>query len=264
MTFAYNLGHGDTKNIVLFPADPRECFEFGNTSLDLAEQLQTLVLVLSDLDLGMNNWMSDSFDYPEEPLQRGKVLTAEEVEEKGFSRYKDIDGDGVTYRTLPGNEHPMSAYFTRGTGHNEHAVYSERADDWEQNMERLLRKFETGRGMVPGPVTDEVEDAEIGIIAYGTTRAAIEEARDRLAAQGVKTSFMRLRALPIVDEVHEFVDRHERIYVVELNRDGQMHEILRLEMPEKALKLISLAHLDGMPLTAAWVVENLLEKEQSA
>jgi len=263
VTFAYNLGHGDTKNVVLFPADPKECFEFGTTSLDLAEQLQTLVLVLSDLDLGMNNWMTNSFDYPEEPLQRGKVLSAEDVEEKGFSRYKDIDGDGVTYRTLPGNEHPMAAYFTRGTGHNEHAVYSERADDWTQNMERLMRKFETARTLVPRPVTDEVEGAEIGIIAYGTTRAAIEEARDRLAAQGIKTSFMRLRALPIVDEVQEFVERHERVYVVELNRDGQMYDILRLEMPEMALKMTSLAHLDGMPLTAAWVVENLLEKEQS-
>jgi 2-oxoglutarate ferredoxin oxidoreductase subunit alpha len=264
LTFAYNLGHGDTNNVVLLPADPMECFEFGTTSLDLAEELQTLVLVLSDLDLGMNNWMSEPFDYPDEPLKRGKLLTAEEVEERGFSRYKDIDGDGITYRTLPGNEHPMAAYFTRGTGHNEHAVYSERADDWEQNMARLQRKFETARTMVPKPVTDEVEEAEIGIIAYGTTQAAIEEARDRMAAQGIETSFMRLRALPIVDEVQAFVERHERVYVVELNRDGQMHQILRLEMPEMALKLISLAHLDGMPLTAAWVVENLLEKEQSA
>jgi 2-oxoglutarate/2-oxoacid ferredoxin oxidoreductase subunit alpha len=154
ITFAYNLGHGDTRNVILLPANPVECFEFGNTSFDLAEQLQTLVLVLSDLDLGMNNWMSEIFTYPEQPLQRGKVLTAEEIEEKGFARYKDIDSDGIGYRTLPGNPHPLAAYFARGTGHNERAVYSERAEDWVANMERINRKFETARRLVPQPVVD--------------------------------------------------------------------------------------------------------------
>jgi 2-oxoglutarate/2-oxoacid ferredoxin oxidoreductase subunit alpha len=262
VTFAYNLGHGDTRNVVLLPADPEECFEFGNTAFDLAEQLQTLVLVLSDLDLGMNNWMSEPFTYPSQPLQRGKVLTAEEIEENGFARYKDIDGDGVAYRTLPGNKHPLSAYFARGTGHNERAVYSERADDWVANMERIKRKFETARTLVPQPVVDEGAGARIGIIAYGTTEPAIEEARDRLAAEGIETSFLRLRALPVSASIREFVEAHDRVYVVELNRDGQMHEILRLEMPDLATKLISLAFLDGMPLTARWVVDHLLEKEK--
>jgi 2-oxoglutarate/2-oxoacid ferredoxin oxidoreductase subunit alpha len=262
VTFAYNLGHGDTRNVVLLPADPEECFEFGNTAFDLAEQLQTLVLVLSDLDLGMNNWMSDSFNYPAQPLQRGKVLTVEEIEENGFARYKDIDGDGIGYRTLPGNKHPLSAYFARGTGHNERAVYSERPDDWVVNMERLKRKFETARGLVPQPVVDEGAGARIGVIAYGTTEPAIEEARDRLAAEGIETSFLRLRALPVSASVRDFVKAHDRVYVVELNRDGQMHEILRLEMPDMATKLISLAFLDGMPLTARWVVDHLLEKEK--
>jgi 2-oxoglutarate ferredoxin oxidoreductase subunit alpha len=262
VTFAYNLGHGDTKNVLLFPADPKECFEFGNKAFDLAEQLQTLVLVLSDLDLGMNNWMSETFDYPEQPLQRGKVLTAEEVKEKGFARYKDVDGDGVGYRTLPGNENPLSAYFARGTGHDEHAIYSERPEDWLKNMERLGRKFETARTLVPEPVTDMDKDAEFGIIAFGSTRPAIEEARDRLHEAGVNTSFMRLRALPITKEVRQFVEDHERTYVVEMNRDGQMHRVLQLEMPEMATKLVSLAHLDGLPLTARWIVESIQDREK--
>lgn len=262
VTFAYNLGHGDTKNVLLFPADPHECFEFGNTAFDLAEQLQTPVLVLSDLDLGMNNWMTEPFDYPEEPLKRGKVLSAEEVKEKGFARYKDVDGDGIAYRTLPGNKNPLSAYFARGTGHDEHAIYSERPDDWLKNMERLSRKFETARQLGPQPVVDEVEDANFGIIAFGSTRPAIEEARDRLVEAGIKTSFLRLRALPINDKVRHFVENHERVYVVELNRDGQMHRILQLEMPDIATKLVSLAHLDGLPLTARWIVDSIQDREK--
>lgn len=261
VTFAYYLGHGDTKNVLLFPSSVKECFEFGTTAFNLADELQTLVLVLSDLDLGMNNWMTEPFAYPTEPIKRGKVLTAEEVEQKGFARYKDLDGSGVGYRTLPGTEHPRAAYFTRGTGHNEFAVYSERPDDWEKNMARLQRKFETARSLVPGPVIDEVEGADVGIIAFGTTKYAIDEARDRLAADGVKTSFMRLRALPINDEVKDFIARHQRLYVIELNRDGQMHAILQTEVPAMATKLVSLAHLDGMPLTARWVVESIHEQE---
>ncbi len=156
----------------------------------------------------------------------------------------------------------MSAYFARGTGHNEHAVYSERPDDWLINMARLSRKFETARGMVPAPVIDEVEDADFGIIAFRTTRPAIEEARDRLAEQGVHTDFMRLRALPINDEVRQFVARHDRVYVIEMNRDGQMRRILQTEMPEMAKKLNSLAHLDGLPLTARWIVESIQNREK--
>ncbi len=264
VTFAYNLGHGDTRNVILFPANPEECFEFGNTAFDLAEQLQTLVLVLSDLDLGMNNWMARPFAYPEQPVQRGKVLTAEQVAENGFARYRDLDGDGVGYRTLPGTNHPRAAYFMRGTGHNDRAVYSERAEDWVENMDRLKRKFETARRLVPPPAVELREGARIGIIAYGTTEPAIAEARDRLALQGIETSFLRLKALPVSEDVRHFVEQHDRVYVIELNRDGQMHEILRLELPELTTKLISLAILDGLPLTARWVVENLLEKENGA
>lgn len=260
--FVYTLGHGDTKNIILLPANLKECFEFGTTSFNLADELQTPVFVLSDLDLGMNNWMSEPFDYPQEPIKRGKVLTAQDVEEKGFARYRDIDGDGVGYRTLPGTEHPRAAFFTRGTGHNDRAVYSEKSEDWVENMDRLLRKFNTARAMVPGPVIDEKKDAKIGIIGYGTTTYAIAEARDRLERDDMKTSYMRLRALPINDEVKEFVARHDRVYVVELNRDGQMHGILLTEMPDQATKLISLSYLDGLPLTARWIHEAITAKEQ--
>lgn len=260
--FSYYLGHGDTKNVLLLPATVSECFDFGSIALDLAEQLQTLILVLSDLDLGMNNWMSEPFKYPTTPIQRGKVLSAEDVANKGFARYRDIDGDGITYRTIPGNKHPLAAYFTRGTGHNETATYSERPDHWHENMARIARKFETARQLVPPPLVDNVAGTEIGIIAYGTTLHPIEEARTRLEAVGIQTSFMRLRALPINGEVRQFVAQHDRVYVIELNRDGQMHTILSAELPDLATKLVSLAHLDGMPLTARWIVEAIQAKEQ--
>ncbi len=254
ITFTYYLGHGDSKNIILFPASIKECFDFGTTSLNLAEELQTPVFVLSDLDLGMNNWMSEPFTYPTEPVKRGKVLTAAEVQEKGFARYMDVDGDGITYRTLPGNENPRSAWFARGTGHNEKAGYSEKPEDWHNNMMRLARKFDTARNMVPGPVVQTMAGAKVGFIAVGTTEYAIEEARDRLAAAGLPTDYMRLRALPINDEVKQFVADHDHVYVVELNRDGQLHGILVTEMPEIAGKLRSIAYLDGMPMTARWLV----------
>ena len=262
ITFVYTLGHGDTKNVILLPSTIKECFDFGVISFDLADELQTPIFVLSDLDLGMNNWMSEPFTYPEKPINRGKVLTAAEVEEKGFARYKDIDGDGIGYRTLPGTDHPRAAYFLRGTGHDENARYSEAPDVWVGNMDRLLRKFATARNKVPAPVIDERKGAEIGIIAYGSTRFAVEEARDRLEAKGVKSSFLRLRALPINDDVKEFVARHDRVYVIELNRDGQMYSILLTELPELATRLTSLAYMDGMPLTARWVVEAIEAKEQ--
>jgi 2-oxoglutarate ferredoxin oxidoreductase subunit alpha len=261
VTFVYYLGHGDTKNVILLPSSLQECFDFGYQAFDLADLLQTPVYVLSDLDLGMNNWMSEPFVYPPQPMKRGKVLTAADVAEQGFARYKDIDGDGIPYRTLPGNDHPRAAYFARGTGHNDNAVYSERPEDWESNMLRLARKFDTARDLVPGPVIDEVEGAAIGLIAYGTTRPAIEEARGRLSAAGVPTGFMRLRALPINNEVEAFIARHERIYVIEMNRDGQVATILQSELPGLSTRLTSLTHFDGMPLTARWIFESVMTCE---
>ena len=259
--FAYYLGHGDTKNILLFPATVQECFEFGTTSFNLAEELQTPVFVMSDLDLGMNTWMTNPFDYPEEPIKRGKVLTEEQVEEHGFYRYVDVDGDGITYRTLAGNEHPKSAYLNRGTGHSEYAVYSEKPADWIKNMARLSRKFETARDRVPGPLLDEVPEADFSIISFGSTLPAIEEARFRLDKQGIRSNLMRLRALPINDDVRTYVAKHERNYVIEMNHDAQLHRILCSELPDLATRLLPLNHMDGMPLTATWIEQNIAKKE---
>lgn len=256
---AYYLSHGDTRHVLLFPANPVECFEFGRTAFDLAEELQTLVLVLSDLDLGMNLHISDPFDYSDAPFKRGKVLTAEELTELGgsWARYRDVDGDGIAYRTLPGTKHNLAAYFTRGTGHNEYAFYSERADDWEQNLERLHRKFETARDMVPPPVIHEQKDASIGIISLGSNDAAVQEARARLVAAGQPTSYLRLRALPINDRVRGFIDSYEMIFVVEANYDGQLYKILTTEEPGQATKLRSIAKCNGLPLSARFIVEQI-------
>ena len=258
VTFVYHLGHGDTCNVILFPSSIEECFEFGYTSHDLAEILQTPVFVLSDLDLGMNNWMGKPFRYPEGPLQRGKVLSAEEVGSGPFVRYRDVDGDGIGYRTLPGNTNPLGAYLTRGTGHDENANYSERAEDWVGNSERLARKFDTARELVPGPEISLMPDARVGIIAFGTTRYAVDEARDRLSYSGFPTGFLRVRALPVNGEVRTFIEQHEKVLVVEMNRDGQLHSILQTEYPDLATRLVSVAYLDGMPLTAEWVQARVL------
>jgi 2-oxoglutarate ferredoxin oxidoreductase subunit alpha len=211
----------------------------------------------------MNTWMTPQFKYPSEPLKRGKVLSAEEVEEQGFYRYLDLDGDGITYRTLPGNEHPKSAYFNRGTGHNTHAVYSEKPEDWEENMARLNHKFETAREMMPKPVIDRVDGAEIGILAAGSTLPAVEEARSKLAAAGLPTDFLRIRALPINDDTRDFVAAHQRNYVIELNRDGQLHQILTVEMPEMSGRLASIARINGLPATASWIIESIQDRESA-
>jgi 2-oxoglutarate ferredoxin oxidoreductase subunit alpha len=260
---AYFLGHGDVRNICLLPGNVQECFEFGQTAFDLAERFQQPVFVLSDLDLGMNLWMTEPMEYQQKPFDRGKVLDAEQLKQvENWGRYKDIDGDGIPYRTLPGNENPMAAYFTRGSGHNEYAGYTERPDDWLENMARLTRKHETARQYVPKPMVDEREGASIGIIAYGSADPAIVEARDRLSQRtGVETSYMRLRALPLGDEARDFVAKHDRVYVVELNTDGQMHKLLQLHTPEYATKLLSIAYNDGLPLTARLVVEQIQAME---
>ncbi|GAB4468760.1 MAG: 2-oxoacid:acceptor oxidoreductase subunit alpha [Anaerolineae bacterium] len=258
---AYFLGHGDTKHPVLLPATIKECFEFGWKAFDLAERLQTLVLVLSDLDLGMNQWMDEPFEYPDRPLDRGKVLTAEDLERiETFGRYIDVDGDGIPYRTLPGNPNPKGAYFARGTGHNARAVYSERPEDWQENMTRLSRKFETARTMIPKPVVDGTGHP-LGLIAYGTTHHTVVEARDRLKAKGLEFDYLRIRALPLEATTREFIAAHDRVYVVENNHDGQMAKLLSMEYPELAGRLVSIAYLDGMPLSARWLVAEIEGKE---
>lgn len=264
LTFVYFMGHGDTNQVILLPGTVSECFEFGWKSFDIAERLQTPVFVLSDLDLGMNNWMTRPFEYPDKPMDRGKVLWEEDLKKLNgqWGRYKDVDGDGIPYRTLPGNRHPQAAYMTRGTGHDEYAHYTEDPDEWHNMMERLKRKFETACKYVPAPIFDLMDGAEIGLIGFGSTDAAILEARHQLhKTRGIKTDFMRVRALPFPDEVGEFIRSHPRNYVVELNRDGQMHQLLSLDYPDVVVKLHSLAYHDGLPLTAARVRNMVLEKE---
>ncbi|MBZ5680092.1 MAG: 2-oxoacid:acceptor oxidoreductase subunit alpha [Acidobacteriia bacterium] len=258
------LSHGDTKHIMLMPCSVAECFSMAPEAFNLAEQFQTLVFVMSDLDLGMNNWMSDPFEYPTAPINRGKVLRKEDLDKLGgFARYKDVDGDGIGYRTLPGTLHPAAAYFARGSGHNEKAQYSERADDFEKNMERLNRKFETARSFVPRPEIMKGRDAKIGIIGYGTSHWGITESRDQLRDEyGIETDYLRLRAYPFTREVHEFIEQHERVYVVEQNRDAQMLSLIKLDVkPELITRLHSIAHITGLPLDARSITDELTTME---
>jgi 2-oxoglutarate ferredoxin oxidoreductase subunit alpha len=232
-------------------------------AFELAEQFQTPVFVMSDLDLGMNNWMSDPFKYPERPIKRGKVLSKQDLEKAGsFARYKDVDGDGIGYRTLPGTDHPAAAYFTRGSGHNEKAQYSERPDDYQNNMDRLARKFETARSYVPKPIV-ETGKSKIGIIAYGTTHWAIVESRDQLRKEyKLETDYLRLKAYPFTREVHEFVKNHERVYLVEQNRDAQMLDLLKLDLSvDQIPKLRSIRHYNGLPIDARSVTDELVTQE---
>jgi 2-oxoglutarate ferredoxin oxidoreductase subunit alpha len=268
------LSHGDTKHIMLIPCSAAECFSMASEAFNLAEQFQTLVFVMSDLDLGMNNWMSDPFEYPTTPIKRGKVLDKEELTRLGgFARYRDLDGDGVGYRTLPGTDHPAAAYFTRGSGHNDKSNYSERPDDYEDNMERLNRKFESARSFVPRPEIVKGANAggervggekvKIGIIAYGTSHWGIIESCDQLRSEySIETDYLRLRAYPFTREVHEFIEQHDRVYVVEQNRDAQMLSLLKLDLkPELTTRLRSIAHLDGLPLDARSVTDELSTME---
>ncbi len=255
--------HGDTQHIMLFPGSVNECFEFGWKAFDLAERLQTPVFVLSDLDLGMNQWMTRPFEYPDQPMDRGKILWEEDIARLNgdWGRYRDVDGDGIPYRTLPGNRNPKSAWFARGTGHDENAKYTESPEVWERMLGRIKKKFDTACALVPKPVIETMDGAEIGIIAYGSTDDAVQEARNRLAASGIPTDYLRLKAYPFSPEIEEFIRNHARTYVVELNRDGQMQQLLTLEVPERAPDLIPLAHIDGLPLTATWIVTALTAKE---
>ncbi len=264
ITFVAKLSHGDTRHVMLFPDSPVECFTMAGDAFDLAEQLQTPVFVMSDLDLGMNNWMSDPFQYPEKPENRGKVLTAEDLSRLGgFARYKDVDGDGIGYRTLPGTDHPSAAWFARGSGHSEKAQYSERPDDYANNMDRLARKFETARTLVPKPEMVRNDGNDIGIIAFGTSHHAVVEALDQLQSGfGVKADYLRLRAFPFTAETHDFIAGHQRIYVVDQNRDGQMHELLKLDVaiPE-IVKLRSVRHYNGLPIDARSITDEIISQE---
>lgn len=268
LMFTHFLGHGDSRQIILLPGSVEECFEYGWRAFDYAERLQTPVFVLSDLDIGMNNWMAEPFAYPEEPMDRGKVLDADQltafIEGKGkWGRYWDVDGDGIPYRTLPGTNHPRSAWFARGTGHNEMAIYSERGDDWMKNMERLRHKFETARSILPAPELswDRAAAHKVGILTFGSNHDAVRETRDWLRDKhGVETDYIRVKALPLHADVKSFLDAHEVTFVVENDFDGQMNQLINVDYPETAVKRVSLALGDSLPMTPEWLYEKIAQR----
>ncbi len=258
------LSHGDTKHVILLPGNVKECFELSGAAFDLAERLQTPVFVFTDLDLGMNNWMSEPFAYPAKPQDRGKVLTAEDLDRLGgFARYRDVDGDAIGWRTLPGTNHPKAAYFTRGSGHNDAAGYTEKPDEYQAIMDRLARKFEGARKLVPGPVTVRDGKSKIGFLAFGTTDFALRESLDQIEKEyGKKLDYMRIRAFPFAHEIHDFVASHERVYVVEQNRDAQLASLLKLDLPaDQAPKLRSILFYNGLPIDARTITDEFATKE---
>lgn len=268
LTMVNFISHGDMQMIILIPGSINECFEFGWKAFDLAERLQTPVVVLSDLDFGMNQWITPKFEYPDQPMDRGKVLWEEDLEKflqehnGDWGRYKDFDGDGIPYRTILGNRHPKSGHFTRGTSHDEYAAYSEDNVVWERVFSRIAKKFETAKQFLPKPELSLTGKTKIGIIASGSVHPAIIEARDLLETGGITTDYLRVRSLPFIDELREFLATHDRVYVVEINRDGQMYQLLAMQFPDLAGKMIKLAHLDGLPLPAKWIVNQIQNLEE--
>lgn len=259
---AVYASHGDTKHPVLFPGNVAELFEFGQTCFDLAERLQQLIFVLSDLDLGMNLWITEKFKFPEKPFDRGKVLTAEQLSKiSDYDRYADPDGDGISYRSLPGTQHPKSAYLTRGAGHSTKAQYTERSDEYLAVVDRLAKKWDLAKTLVPKPIIEN-NGLRIGIIAYGSTDAVIKEGRDILNSQGIQTDYLRIRAVPFTEEVSEFIKSHDLNYVVDLNRDAQMLHLLRTEIVNDGFKFFSILHYDGTPITAEAISEPILANER--
>jgi len=254
--------HGDTKHVLLFPADPGECFTMAQTSFDLAERLQTPVMVLSDLDIGMNDWMVPEFDFDESYVpDRGKVLGADELEEmENFYRYLDVDGDGIPYRTLPGT-HPKGSYFTRGSGHTKYGSYTEDSDAYQDVVDRLLLKWETARSIVPEPEIQYSKFNKAAILSVGSSDGPCKEALDRLEAQDTSMNYCRIKAFPFSDAVKEFIEQHEVVYVVEQNRDAQLRTLLLLDSDADPASLVSLLHYNGMPLNAGFVVERVLEEQ---
>lgn len=267
LTFAYFISHGDTQHILLLPGSVDECFEFGWKAFDISERFQTPVMVMIDLDLGMNNWMCKPFTYPDKPMDRGKVLWEKEFDEfvakhnGKWGRYWDVDGDGIPYRTLPGNTHPGAAYFSRGTGHDEFARYCEEPDVWQRTMERIKFKVENAADSLPEPLICGNGKAKIGLISFGSNDPAVDEAQDLLAEENMETDYLRIRAIPVHSDVRKFIEAHDRVYVIENNRDSQMWQILVISLPELSNKLYKVAHCDGLPLTARWIANEISQQE---
>jgi 2-oxoglutarate ferredoxin oxidoreductase subunit alpha len=249
-------GHGDTKHPLLFPADPGECFEMGALAFDLADRLQTTVFVMLDLDIGMNEWLTEPFKWDDSrKLDRGKVMTYGDLETgKEFGRYLDVDGDGIPYRTYPGTHPTKGGYFTRGTSRHPYARYSEEGSVYVDNVQRLLRKFETAKALVPAPVARPAKKkTRDGVIYYGSTAPAMHEALDVLEARGQALDALRVRAFPFSDEVMDFIANHDRVFLVEQNRDGQLRTLVINEGGIDPAKLIPVLHYDGAPITARFI-----------
>jgi 2-oxoglutarate ferredoxin oxidoreductase subunit alpha len=264
LSFSYSISHGDTDLIILLPGNVMECFEFGWKGLDIAEKFQTPVLILSDLELGVNEWICEDFEYPNSEIDRGKVLWEKELDQllsKGieWGRYLDIDNDGIPYRTIPGNTHPKASHFARGTGHDEFAHYSENPEVWEKNLNRLHRKIESSKEFIPQPIIESTAQNPIGLITYGSTDMPVREVIKMLSTEGVNVDYMRIRSIPFNNVVEEFVKKHKILFVVECNRDGQLNRILATYYPEDAEKLISISHLDGQSLSAEWIMKKITQ-----
>lgn len=269
LTMVSFMSHGDSQMLIIIPGTIQECFEFGWKAFDIAERFQTPMIVLSDLDFGMNQWMTKKFEYPDQPMDRGKVLWEDDLEKMLESnngiwgRYLDVDGDGIPYRTLPGNQHPRSGHFVRGTSHDEFANYSEDGDVWVRNFDRIKKKIELARESLPEPVRVMREGADIGIIASGSVDSAVLEACDLLAEDGINTDYLRIRGIPFAKEVWDFIYDHRLTYVVEMNRDGQLSQLLTMDFPDVAYKLRKVAYMDGLPLPAKWIKKQIQESEEN-
>ena len=264
LAMVYRLGHGDINHIILIPGSVNECFEFGWKAFDIADHYQTPVFVMSDLDLGMNQWITKKFDYPDQPIDRGRILWEDDLSrfEGAWGRYKDTEGDGIPWRTVMGNQNPAAPYFTRGTGHDEYGNYSEDPQNWAEMIQRIKRKLQNSCEYLPGPILREKAGARIGVIAMGSTDPAIIEGQDQLEEAGLAVDYLRIRALPVCSVVREFLENHDRVYVLELNRDGQLYGILIQELHDYSPKIISISEVDGLPMTAIWVKQQILAKEQ--
>jgi 2-oxoglutarate ferredoxin oxidoreductase subunit alpha len=269
ISLMYGASHGDTRHVLLFPHDMNSCFDFARRSFDVADHLQTPVFVAMDLDLGMNLWPSEPLKLTQEPYDLGKRLSSADLDEwskagKKFRRYFDQDGDGIPYRTVPGNPHRMASFFTRGSGHDADAKYSEDEQDYKYILDRLKKKFNTARKYLPKPIIEKDKNVNTGIICYGSSYEPVREARDRLKTQGLKTNHMLIRALPLGTEVREFIAAHDTIYLVEQNRDAQMAAIIKDEMPELGAKIVSILIYNGLPVTAGEVVKQIFDAAQSS